>query len=58
MTMHGSGTANLPALYVASKDRKQRASISSPEDTPLIIPNVNAGIIYDVDLFASKNLHD
>lgn len=37
---------------------KQRAGISSPEDMPLIIPNVNAGIIYDVDLFASKNLHD
>ena len=45
-------------LYVASKGRKQRAGISSPEDMPLIIPNVNAGIIYDVDLFASKNLHD
>jgi hypothetical protein len=45
-------------LYVASKDRKQRAGISSPEDMPLIIPNVNAGIIYDVDLFASKNLQD
>ena len=45
-------------LYVASKDRKQRAGISSPEDMPLIIPNLNAGIIYDVDLFASKNLHD
>lgn len=41
-------------LYVASKGRKQRAGISSPEDMPLIIPNVNAGIIYDVDLFASK----
>ncbi len=25
---------------------------------PLIIPYVIAGIIYDVDLFASKNLHD
>ena len=45
-------------LYVASKGRKQRAGISSPEGIPLIIPNVNAGIIYDADLFASKNLQD
>ena len=41
-------------LYVASKDRKQRAGISSPEEMPLIIHNVNAGIIYEVDHVASK----